>query len=106
ASGNGVTATEIEDARNRRFLGYPVVFSQVMPSTEANSQVCAVFGDLSLGARLGDRRAFTTAIDDSILFRKDALLFRATARFDINVRYGVGDTTKAGPIVGLITAGS
>ncbi|MBX3267176.1 MAG: phage major capsid protein [Acidobacteria bacterium] len=106
ASGNGVTATEIEDARNRKFLGYPVVFSQVMPSTEANSQVCAIFGDLSLGARLGDRRMFTTAIDDSILFRKDALLFRATARFDINVAYGVGDTTTAGPIVGLITAGS
>lgn len=106
ASGNGVTATEIEDARNRKFLGYPVVFSQVMPSTEANDQVCAIFGDLSLGARLGDRRMFTTAIDDSILFRKDALLFRATARFDINVAYGVGDTTTAGPIVGLITAGS
>lgn len=95
ASGNGVTATEIEDARNRKFLGYPVVFSQVMPSTEANSQVCTIFGDLSLGARLADRRMFTTAIDDSILFRKDALLFRATARFDINVAYGVGDTSQA-----------
>lgn len=100
------TATEIEDARNRKFLGYPVVFTQVMPSTEANSQVCAVFGDLNLGARLADRRRFTTAIDDSILFRKDALLFRATARFDINVSYGVGDTSAAGPIVGLITAAS
>jgi hypothetical protein len=30
-SAAGVTATEIEDARNRKFLGYPVVFSQVMP---------------------------------------------------------------------------
>ncbi len=97
------TATEIEDARARKFLGYPVVFSQVMPSTEANSQVCAIFGDLSLGARFGDRRAVTIALDDSILFRKDALLLRATSRFDINV-HGVGDTTDAGPICGLITA--
>ncbi len=100
------TATEIEDARNRKFLGYPVVFSQVMPSTEANSQVCAIFGDLSQGSRLGDRRMFTFAIDDSILFRKDALLARATARFDVNNSFGVGDTTAAGPIVGLITAAS
>lgn len=100
------TATEIEDARNRKFLGYPVVFSQVMPSTEANSQVCAVFGDLSQGARLADRRKITIAIDDSILFRKDALLFRATSRFVVNSSFGVGDTTVAGPICGLITAAS
>lgn len=98
------TATEIEDARNRKFLGYPVVFSQVMPSTEANSQVCAIFGDLSQGARLADRRGITIAIDDSTLFRKDALLFRATARFDFNASFGVGDNTAAGPICGLITA--
>lgn len=100
------TATEIEDARNRKFLGYDVVFSQVMPSTEANSQVCAIFGDLSQGSRLADRRTFTIAIDESLLFRKDALLFRATSRFDINNSFGVGDTTNAGPIVGLITAAS
>ncbi|MFT3745451.1 MAG: phage major capsid protein [Pyrinomonadaceae bacterium] len=103
---SGTTPTEIEDARNRKFLGYPVVFAKVMPSTEANSQVCAIFGDLSLGARLADRRLFTTAIDESLLFRKDALLFRATSRFDINCSFGVGDTTDAGPIVGLITAAS
>ena len=100
------TATEIEDARNRKFLGYPVVFTQVMPSTEANSQVCALFGDLSQGARLADRRTITVAIDESLLFRKDALLFRATSRFDVNSAFGVGDTTDAGPIVGLITAAS
>lgn len=103
---SGTTPTEIEDARNRRYLGYPVVFTRVMPTSEANSQVCALFGDLGLGARLADRRKFTTAIDDSILFRKDALLFRATARFDVNCSYGVGNTTDAGPVVGLITAAS
>ncbi|MBK9162882.1 MAG: phage major capsid protein [Acidobacteria bacterium] len=103
---SGTTPTEIEDARNRRYLGYPVVFTRVMPTSEANSQVCALFGDLGLGARLADRRKFTTAIDDSILFRKDALLFRATARFDVNCSFGVGDTTNAGPVCGLITAAS
>lgn len=100
------TATEIEDARNRKFLGYPVVFTQVMPSVEANSQICALFGDLSQGARLADRRTITVAIDESLLFRKDALLFRATSRFDVNSSFGVGDTDVAGPIVGLITAAS
>jgi HK97 family phage major capsid protein len=107
----GTTPTEIEDARNRKFLGYPVVFAQVMPTVEANSQVCAILGDLSLGASFGDRRKITIAIDDSTYFKRDAMLFRATSRFDINV-HDVGNAAAAaadrveGPIVGLITAAS
>ncbi|HEX3100864.1 MAG TPA: phage major capsid protein [Pyrinomonadaceae bacterium] len=107
----GATASEIEDARNGKFLGYPVQYVQIMPKAEANSQVCALFGDLSLAARLGDRRAMSIVIDPSILFRKDALLLRASSRFDINV-FGVGNASAtpadrvAGPIIGLITAAS
>lgn len=106
ASGSGVTATEIEDARRKVFLGYPVEFAQVMPSTEANSQVCALLADLSMGALFGDRRSMRIAISDQVRFREDDLVFKATERFDVNSSFGVGDTTNAGPIVGLITAAS
>lgn len=105
ASGSGVTATEIEDARQQKFLGYPVEFAQVMPTTEANSQVCALLGDLAMGALFGDRRSIRISLSDQPLFRQDDWLFKATERFDVNV-HGVGDTTVAGPIVGLITAAS
>lgn len=108
----GVTAKEVEDARNRTFLGYPVVFTQVMPKAEADSQVCAILGDLTLGARLGDRRQYTMAISEHVRFKQDDLVFKATARFDVNSAFGVGNASAtasarvAGPIVGLITAGS
>ena len=110
-AGGGVTATEIENARNQVFLGYPVVFAQVMPKAEANSQVCALFGDLAMAATLGDRRMYSVALSEHARFTADDWVFRATSRFDINV-HSVGNVSataadrEAGPIVGLITAGS
>lgn len=110
-AGGGVTATEIENARNQIFLGYPVVFAQVMPKAEANSQVCALFGDLAMGATLGDRRMYSIAMSEHARFTADDWVFRATSRFDINV-HSVGNVSataadrEAGPICGLITAAS
>lgn len=104
-AGGGVTAMEVEEARREKFLGYPVEFSQVMPSTEGNSQVCAILGDLSLGAILATRRDVTVAFSEHSRFANDQLEIRGTQRVDINV-HGVGDTSVAGPLVGLITAAS
>lgn len=101
----GVTATEIEDTRKQIFMGYPVVFSQVLPKTEANGQVCALFGDLAKAAILGTRRDTTIMTSEHSRFANDQIEIRGTERFDINV-HSVGDATNAGPIVGLITASS
>lgn len=110
ASG-GVTAAEIEQARTKQFLGYAVEFSQVMPKAEANSQVCALLGDLSLAASLGSRRETTISVSEHSRFANDQIEFKGTQRFDINVHsVGNADATAAnrvpGPIVGLITAAS
>lgn len=104
ASG-GVTAAEIEDARKQRYMGYRVVFSQVMPKTEANGQVCALLGDFSKAAFLGSRRDTTIATSEHSRFANDQIEIRGTERFDINV-HSVGDATNPGPVVGLITANS
>jgi HK97 family phage major capsid protein len=102
----GVTAAEVVNgAPQRRFLGYPVVISQVMPTTEGNSQVAALFGDLMLASTFGDRRQITLAISTDFKFDTDQIAIRGTQRVDINV-HDVGDTSNAGPIVGLITAAS
>lgn len=93
------------------FLGYPVVFSQVMPKSEANSQVCALLGDLSQAAMLGDRRGIGIMLSEHDAFQTDELALRGTTRFDINV-HDVGNATataadkRAGAVVGLITAAS
>lgn len=108
----GVTSIEISNGmRQFRFLGYPVVVSQVMPKVEGNSQVCALLGDLSQAAMFGDRRQLSLAYSTDYKFAEDQLAIRGTQRVDINVHsVGNADGTAAnrvaGPIVGLITAAS
>jgi HK97 family phage major capsid protein len=93
----------LSDRKSRYLLGYEVEFVPSMPSTEANSQICALLGDLRMGAYLGQRRSLKIDRSDQRYFEKDLIGIRGTERIDVNV-YGVGDTSNPGPIVGLITA--
>ena len=114
----GVNKEEIVNGqRTPMFLGYPVVFSQVMPKTDANSQVVCLLGDLSLAADFGDRRQTAVLFSEHATvggvssFETNQLAVRGVQRFDINVHdVGNAHATAAsrvpGPIVGLITAAS
>jgi HK97 family phage major capsid protein len=111
ASG-GVPASEIINGVTvPKFLGYPVVLSDVLPSTDANSQICCLFGNLPMAAKLGDRRQTSLAFSDSAyvgsvsMFETDQIAVRGTERIDIVV-HDVGSTSAAGPIVGLQTLNS
>ena len=99
----GNTVVDIANGGVQRFLGYPVVLSQVMPTNEANSQICALLGNFRLGSTFGDRRLLSLALSSEYKFAEDQLAIRGTESFDINV-HDVGSTSTAGPIVGLITA--
>lgn len=104
----GANATEILTGavtRDKTFLGYPVELSQVMPKVEANSRICALLTNLRMGSYLGDRRQLTIAQSTEAFFENDQLGIRGTERVAPTV-FGVGDTTDAGPICGLITAAS
>jgi HK97 family phage major capsid protein len=101
----GNTMLDIANGGVPRFLGYPVIYSQVMPVTSAVNQIAALLGNFRLGTAMGDRRALTLALSTEYKFAEDQLAIRGTDRFDINV-HDVGNTTAAGPIVGLITASS
>lgn len=95
----------LTDRKVRYFMGYEVVFVSAMPSTEANSQICAVLGDLQLGAYLGERKHITIDKSGEWLFKSNQVGVRGIERIDINA-FGVGDTSEPGPIIGLITAAS
>ncbi len=95
----------LSDRKDRFLLGYPVEFVGAMPSVEANSQICALLGDLQMGTYLGERRTLTLARSADVYFANDQIGFRGTERIAITV-FGAGDTTEPGPIVGLITAAS
>ena len=110
----GVTSTEIQGGiRTPMFLGAPVVFAQVMPSVEANSQVCALFGDFNQAAKAidvaGGMQIATDTGGDN--FTADVTAFRGVNRFGVTVHdVGNASATAAsripGPVVGLITAAS
>jgi len=97
--------------KQRQFLGDPVKTTNTMPKTDANSQIVALYGDMRQAVDFGDRAQMTMAVSDSAtvgtdnVFEQDELAFRATERFDINV-HDVGDSTNAGPVVGLISKAS
>ncbi len=107
----GVTAEEIEGKRVRTFLGYPVEVAQVMPKTDANSQMLAYFGDLRTSTDFGDRRQTTIAISDQRYFDTDEIGIKGTERFDIN-NHSLGNASATaglrveGPLVALISAAS
>jgi len=104
----GATAAEVimgAGQRQKLQLGYTVEFTQVMPRVGAASQICALLANLRQGAYLGTRGAIEFAQSSEIYFAESMIGVRGRDRVAINV-HGVGDTTKAGPICGLITAAS
>ncbi|HZL36672.1 MAG TPA: phage major capsid protein [Tepidisphaeraceae bacterium] len=108
AAGGNRVSNIIDTPEQKSFLGYPVVVAQVMPKVSATSQVCCLFGNLRLGARLGDRRLTTIQMSEHALnaFEQDEVVIRGTERFDIIVHDVGNNAGSAGPIVGLITAAS
>jgi len=107
----GVTAGEIEGRRRMLFGGDPVEITQKMPRTEANDQVCALYGDLRRAATVGRRRSMTIETSTDYKFAERQLTYLGTQRKAINVHdvgnaSGTASERKAGPIVGLTTAGS
>ncbi len=108
----GNTISHYQDGpAGQKYLGYPVEFCENFPTTDANSQILALFGDLRLAADFGDRQATTIAFSDSAtvggqsVFERNQRAVRWTERWDINV-HDVGSATVAGPIVGLLSAAS
>jgi len=111
AQGGSTSMELVEGLRNPLFMGYPVRFSQVMPSTEANDQIPVAFGNFAQGASFGDRRQETISFSDQAsvggqsTWERDQIAIKGTQRFDIAV-HDFGTDSEAGPICGLQMAGS
>lgn len=110
SSAGGVTISELQTGmRKPMFLGYPVEFVQVLPTVWVANQIFALFGDLSLAASFGDRRATTLFTDPYSLSASDLIQIRGTERFDINVhdvgnQSGTATARVAGPITAFASA--
>lgn len=102
----GATKADIEGGSGLTFNGYPVVFTEVLPkySAATTGTLPIIFGDLSMCAKLGDRRESSVEMGfDNDDFSKGLITVVGTERVDINVHTltDPNDSTIAGPVVGL-----
>ena len=100
ASGNN--QADVAGGANLSFLGFPVVLVHPLESrlTGTTNAIACLFGDLAQACTMGTRREISVKTDASRFIEFDQLLTFATARVAM-VAHDLGDTTKAGPVVGL-----
>lgn len=103
AGGNTIATLEAGAGGRPMFLGYPVFFTNQMPTATAVSTVSALFGSFNQAAIIGDRLGIAIAQSEHLGFAEDVLAVRATTRYDINV-HEPGDGSDAGAYVGLSTS--
>jgi HK97 family phage major capsid protein len=66
-------------------LGYPVVLTEAMPSTDSAGNVVAVFGDPQ-GCAVGVRKQFEFAASDSFYFDYNQIAYRGIMRAGVAIR--------------------
>lgn len=103
AAGGNVWGNLSQTGWDGQFLGYPVVFTQVLPATLAAATKYCVFGDLGVGAYFGDRQMLTVKESEHYRFVNSELTLLAEERFDINIVSRVND---AGNGAGAIVVGA
>lgn len=98
----GNTKGDIANGYAQQFMGYPVEFTQALPSSTGDlaSTIVGFFGDLSMAGTLGSRRGVTIASDASRYFELDQLAIRGTQRWDWN-GHETGTASVAGPMIAL-----
>lgn len=104
----GNTTQNIMGGVGPSFLGFPVVWVQVMNSTldaQVSTEGLCYFGDLRQGIKLGTRRGMSLAVSNDRYFETDEIGIKATQRLDIVVAER-GTATAAGSIIGLKTPGA
>lgn len=104
AAGGNTNMTIANGVNVPMCLGYPVQFTQVMPSTTGTlaSTIIAYFGDLRLGAAYGTRRNARVEVSTERYFENDLIGIKTTERVAINI-HERGTTIRTRPIVALKT---
>ncbi len=70
-------------------------------ATDYSNVIMLLLGNFQQGLAMGDKRQFRLIADRSLRLAYDQVAFQATTRYDFNA-HGLGDSSSAGPIVGLV----
>ncbi len=98
----GNTRADIEGGAARQFMGWPVVFNEVMNSTSGTdaSKIKFLFGDIGMAATFGIRRGLAISATTDRYFELDQIGIKGTTRWGISV-HDVGTSSTAGPVIAL-----
>ena len=104
-AGGGNRVQDLGSGPVMSFLGYPVEFTQVLPSTTGTlaSTIVAYFGDLGLSSTYGVRRSVRTQVSVDRYFENDLIGIKCTERVGI-LNHERGDTIRTRPMIALKTA--
>lgn len=92
----------LTSGQGAEWKGWPVLFSQVLPTSSASASKGLYFGDYLSASMLGDRREATVATSEHAYFTSDGFGVRAISRFTVNI-HGDGRASTVGPIACLKT---
>ena len=103
AAAGGNTIQTIEGGATRpSFLGYPVNFTDQMPTATAVSTIHCLFGNYRAAAMIGDRVGISIASSSEVYFASGEIAIRGMWAYDILV-HEPGDASDAGAYVALKT---
>jgi len=108
AAGGNTTRELAAGASQVQFLGYPVVFTEVMNKTltdQASTEGLVYFGNIRQGVKFGDRRGVTLDVSREVKFLTQQIAVLGTERLDIVV-HEKGTASESGSIVMLATPGT
>jgi HK97 family phage major capsid protein len=108
AAGGNTTRELAAGASEVQFMGYPVVFVEVMNNTttaQTSTDGLVYFGNIRQGVDFGDRRGVTMDMSREVAFTTQQIAVLGTERFDIKV-HDAGTASVSGSIVMLSTPGS
>jgi HK97 family phage major capsid protein len=103
-AGGGNTVESLQGAVQPRFLGYPIVVSEIWPDDPAedlSGKPMVGFGRLDLAATLGSRRELRFALSEHAHWNEDQIGVKGTMRHDINV-HDLGSVTEKSPFAVLV----
>jgi HK97 family phage major capsid protein len=100
ATAGGNTTMTLNDRPVPAYMGYPIIVSEVMPSSYTDTECLVLFGDLSMSSAFGARSDIEVDVSKDKYWSTDQIGVRGKERFDI-INHDVGDATNAGPVVGM-----
>jgi HK97 family phage major capsid protein len=105
-AGGGNNNMNLAEGSDAMFLGYPVRFTQVLPSTDTVSTIQAYFGDLNISATLGTLQGISVESNSGGEYFKK-LQVGVLGYQDVAINnHETGSASEAGTFVGLKTAAS